>query len=83
MEDTKRELAVLTNRVDTLAKQVSDDKARLNHNLERVALRLDTQNTLLQEACHRSDSRPSWGITFLITTLTGLVIGLATFLVTR
>lgn len=83
MEETKKELAVLCERVDNIEKVVIDEKRRLNHNLERITARLDQQNDLLLEACHRADLKPSWGVTMTITTLTGIVVGLATFLLTH
>lgn len=83
MEETKKALAVLCERVDNIEQVVIDEKKRLNHNLERITARLETHNELLLEACHRADTKPSWGVTFTLSTLVGIVVGLATFLLTH
>lgn len=83
MEEARKAIAVLTERLDNLEKGVSGDRQRLNNNLEKIGLRLDVQTELLRVATHSADSKPSWGITITITTLVGIVVGLATFLFTR
>jgi len=87
LEEIAQKLAVLCEKHNNLENVVIEEKRRLNHNLERIGLRLDDLNEMLGgyrlEARHANDSKPSWGITLAITTLTGAVVGLATFLLTH
>lgn len=94
MEETKIDLAKLCEKLTALAERhndleevVKDEKRRLNHNLERITLRLDDLNATMGEHWVKTQEmaagKPSWATTTLITMLSSITVGLAVFLLTH
>ncbi len=87
VEELARQLAVLCEKHNNLALDVEADRKRLNHNLERIGNRLDDLNATMGEhwvaAQQLAGSKPSWATTTLLTVLSSVVVGLATFLLTH
>lgn len=80
-------VAVLESRMDSLEQVVVSEKRRLNGNLEKIQRWQESLNTGLSdlrlELRTQGLRKPSWGVALVLTTLTGLVCGLGTYLLTR
>ena len=69
------QLAVLREKVDNLEERLEKHEKKQNNSLEKIDKRLERIEEKL-------NSRPSWTITSLITILTSLTVGLATYVIT-
>ena len=69
------QVAVLHEKVDNLEERLEKHEKKQNNSLEKMDKRLGRIEEKL-------NSRPSWTITSLITILTSLTVGLATYVIT-
>jgi predicted PurR-regulated permease PerM len=69
------QVAVLREKVDNLEERLEKHEKKQNNSLEKIDKRLGRIEEKL-------NSRPSWTITSLITILTSLTVGLATYVIT-
>ena len=83
MIESEKTLAVMCEKVDTLALVVIDEKRRLNSNLEKIGTRLDDLNSMMGQYRIEANRRPSWGTALAITALTSACCTLLVLLLSR
>ena len=69
MEGVATEVAVLKERLANLEERFDDHERRQNGSMEKL-------ERMLAEMNAKIDGRPSWAVTFLLTLLSSLVVGL-------
>lgn len=82
MGENDKEIAVLQTEVEGLQKEIASmktDRQEKDKAEEKRYLRLEEK---LDEALRIARGRPTWGVTVLITSLSGLCTALITFIVT-
>ena len=87
MDDMETRVTAVEHDLCNLREIVLEERRRSNSSLDKIDQRLTELNTTMHqvraEALGVAAGKPSWGVVLSITTLTGAVVGLATFLLTH
>lgn len=68
MDGVVTKVAVLEERIENLEQRLSDYERRQSSSMDKI-------ETALKEINQKIDGRPSWAVTFLLTGLSSLVVG--------
>ena len=69
VDEVVTKVAVLEERMENLEQRLNDHERRQNASMDKI-------ETALKEINQKIDGRPSWAVTFLLTGLSSLVVGL-------